>query len=125
MEQLGYDIHESTVTTAEEVVSRYAKVDIEYPCFTIVKPIDEESNKKLTLHVTKILPSMFKCSSKDKEDAEYIAVYFKDGARKFKLGRIMSRQVKPILRLFEGFDIEGYLSKEKELVGDYLYVLSE
>jgi len=124
-EALGYEIDAVEHSYTNEPVTRFAKVGTEYPNYTIVRSADDNENKKLTLHVTKILPSMFNCSSKDSSPDAYITIYLRDGEKKIKLGRIMSRQVKPFLRLFDGFDIEGSLSKGKELVGDYLYVLSE
>ena len=107
-----YDVYEPELPKANpEVVSRYAKEDMRYPCFVI------GAEPPVELVKFKVLKSMNGMGGD-------IAVYYKDGDRMAVMGRIAPSQVKSFLRLFEGRTVTGYYDDKTELTGGARYVLS-
>ncbi len=99
-------------------INRYNKESMQYPSITIINTEDNGVPK----HKLKILPNMF--ASPIAENSNVIYIYFKQGDTVVKLGRISDIQVKTFLKLFDGYNLLGMLNKDKELIGDYLYILS-
>lgn len=104
-------------------VSRFSVEKMMYPNIILV----QDSENPIQEHKIQVLASMFACEATqvDEESAGSILIYYCENDNLVRIGKIFPRQVKAFLRLFEGNRIQGYLTKDKELVGDYLYVLSE
>lgn len=123
---LGYDVNQSTRSYEKEGISgevrRYAKERMSYPHFLLVN----SKENSVEMHRLQVLSSMFQVSSTlSGGNSNSITVYYKEGDRTIKLGKIAPRQVKAFLRLFDGNQIEGKLDSKTPLEGDYLYVLSD
>jgi len=77
----------------------------------------------------KTLPSLLVSAKTQNSDIssldKSIEIYFKDGERVIRLGKILPKQVKGFLSIFEGCDIKCMLKEDKELVGEYMYILAE
>lgn len=124
---LGFDTHvddrnfEKEGITGE--VTRFAKEEISYPSLTIVGTDDN----KVQIHKFKVLPNMFASNDDFNTTCTTLSVniYYKEGDRTIRLGKILPRQVKTFLRLFDDNVVEGMLDENTPLVGDYLYVLCE
>lgn len=119
---LGYEVAEDNREFESQKVQRYATTSFETPCL-IVHITEEQPVQKFTLD---ILRKMFVNSDKYEEDsASPINIYFSQGEKTVRFGLIKPNQVKTFLSLFKDNEITGFYSQDKELTGDYLYVLSE
>lgn len=99
-------------------VERYSTENLQYPCIILrnsVKcPIEQ--------YKVSILPKLLGSDSA----SERVYLYYEDidAKKQARLGTISSTQVKSILRLFRDNDVLAYLEKDKQLVGDYIYILA-
>lgn len=124
---IGYDSYVDTRNFDQEgitgEVSRFTVEEMLYPNIILI----QDKDYPIQEHKIKVLASMFACevTQVDEESAGAIFVYYGEAGKLVHIGRVFPRQVKPLLRLFEENKKQGYLSKDKELYGDYLYVLSE
>lgn len=124
---LGFDVYEDNRSFEKEgitgSVKRYTTTKMDFPCYVIVS---SEANQVEEFKIS-VLQKMFETVKVyDEEEAKRaIFLYFSDGMRTVKLGRIKPSQVKSFLKLFEKNNVDGYYSRDKELVGDYRYVLAE
>lgn len=124
---LGYDVYEDKRSFEEKGITgnvkRYTTTKMDFPCYVIVS---SEDNPVEEFKIS-VLQKMFETVKVyDEEEAKRaIFLYFSDGVRTVKLGRIKPSQVKSFLKLFDANNVDGYYSRDKELVGDYRYVLAE
>lgn len=126
---VGFDVHEDKRTFEQEGItgniSRFAKVEVKYPYFMLVNSTD----KKIPLYRIKTLPALL-VNSKTREisveeDKKSIEVYFRDGEKVIRLGKILPHQVKSFLGLFSEYSVECMLDENQKLVGDMMYILSD
>lgn len=125
---LGYDTFDDSERIFEKQgitgkVQRYSREAMNYPCYIL----RSEDDNKIGMHQITVLKNMFDNTvkySKDSEDNS-IYIYFCQGGKVARIGKIYPRQVKAFLRLFDGNYIDCFMDKDHELTGDYLYVLSE
>lgn len=124
---LGYDTFEAERSFEKQgitgQVQRYSREAMNYPCYII----RSEDDNKVGMHQITVLKNMFEtlvAYDKNVEDNS-IYIYFCQGGKVARIGKILPRQVKAFLRLFDGNYIDCFLDKDTELTGDYLYVLSE
>lgn len=115
------DKREFEVQGVSGQVSRYVTEDVSYPYFLL------ETTKENPVQVSKlqVLANFFATSKVTESTLEPVSIYYKDGEKVLKLGKLSAKQVKPFLRLFTDNNIVGMYDKNTELKGDYLYVLSE
>lgn len=126
---VGFDVHVDNRTFEQEGitgnVSRYSKVDVKYPYFMIINAEDN----KIPLYRMRTLPALLvNAKSKEisiEEDKKSIEVYFKDKDRVVRLGKILPRQVRGFLDLFESYNIECMLNAGQRLEGEMMYILSD
>lgn len=125
---LGFDVAEEQRTFVKEgmtgEVRRYTQEKMSYPCYILVN----SEEKPVEMHKIKVLPSMFKTgeiSGTTNLEVQGISIYYREGEKTIKLGKIMPRQVKGFLRLFDGNVIDGFVDAKTPISGDYLYVLSD
>lgn len=127
MSNLGYDVDTNNRTFEHEgitgEVTRYVTEKMEFPCYILIN----DPNNPVEMHKIKVLPSMFDSSTGlgNTGTANAISIYYRDGGKTLKLGKIAPRQVRAFLRLFMTNSVVGMLNKDKELTGDYLYVLAD
>ena len=127
MAELGFDVYEDNRDFEKEgitgKVQRYSIENVEYP-FLMLHASEENPVHK---HQLEVLPNMFACTvtggSTTKDNG--IVIYYTDDKVIARLGKILPRQVKAFLRLFDGNEIDGMLDESHHLQGDYLYVLAE
>ena len=124
---LGYDTFDSERTFEKQgitgQVQRYSREAMNYPCYII----RSEDDNKVGMHQITVLKNMFETTvtyDKNVEDNS-IYIYFSQGGKVARIGKIFPRQVKAFLRLFNDNYVDCFLDKDTELTGDYLYVLSE
>ena len=125
---LGYETYEDTRDFEQEgltgEVARYSTEHMTFPCFIICSTEDNIVEE----YKTKTVKSMF-VSPSDKFDEEtfnsVINIYFHIQGQTIRYGKILPKQVKSFLKLFEGNIVEGYYDKDTKLTDDYLYVLAE
>ena len=113
---IGFDVHEDNREFKSDDVKRFTTVSMSYPCFII--------NKSLEVFRLNVLKKMFSVNQTFNDETQFIEVYFTDGERTVRLGRIMSIQVKSFLKLFEQHEVTGYYDENTPISGDYLYTLS-
>lgn len=124
---LGYDTYEDNRSFEQDgltgEVKRYATEGMNFPCYII----NCDSEHTVEAFKIKVLKNMFSAiRAYDEEEAKLaISLYFHQGDKTAKLGQIYPKQVKSFLKLFESNFVEGYLSENKKLEGEYLYVLAE
>lgn len=123
---LGYDTYEADRSFDKQgitgQVQRYSREAMHFPCYII----RSENDNKVGMHKIKVLKNMFETSitySTDVDDS--IHIYFCQDNKVVKIGKIYPKQVKAFLRLFEDNYVDCFLDKDKELIGDYRYVLSD
>lgn len=93
---------------------------LSYPCIVLTTSAESPIPKSRL----QALKGMFEGASVDLNlSSEPINLYFK-ADKTMLIGKLQSRQIKSFMKLFEGADITGYLSKDKKLEGAMLYVLS-
>lgn len=102
-------------------VSKYLKEKVSYPFFLL----ENTADAPVQLNKLKVLANLFGTGVVSDSKTPPVSVYYKDGERVVKLGKLSSRQVKSFLRLFTDNKVVGMYDKDTELTGDYLYVLSE
>lgn len=124
---LGYNTFDANRSFEKEgitgQVQRYSKESMNFPCYII----RSEDDNKVGVHQITVLKNMFDtvvAYDKNAEDNS-INIYFSQKGKVARVGKILPRQVKAFLRLFDGNYIDCFLDKDTELTGDYLYVLSE
>ena len=114
---VGYDVYEDKRDfSSEEKVKRYVTANVVYPCYIV--------SGKVEIFKFKVLGSMQSNSTKLVEGLQTIEIYYKEGDKMAKVGRITPAQVKSFLKLFECADVIGFYDKDTKLEGDYLYTLS-
>lgn len=124
---LGYETYEDDRDFEQDgltgEVKRYAIESMNFPCY-IINCDDEHTVEAFKI---KVLRNMFSAvKAYNEEEAKLaISLYFHQGDKTAKLGQIYPKQVKSFLKLFESNFIEGFLSADKKLEGDYLYILAE
>ena len=123
---IGYDVYESDNNFEKRGITghveRYVREGMLYPCYIV----RSEEDKKVGLHQMTVLKSMFENQGAYMSDDEdnSIYVYYSQGGKLVRVGKIYPKQVKTFLTLFKDNYVDCFLNKDKELVGDYLYVLS-
>lgn len=125
----GYDIYEDKRTFEQEgitgEVTRYTKVDVTYPYFMLINHHDGN----FPLYKMKTLPSLLVNAKTQQSGVDgldkSIEIYFKDGERAIRLGKILPKQVKGFLNIFDGCDVKCMLNETTELQGDYMYILAD
>lgn len=115
------DNREFNVEGISGSVSRYLKEKVSYPFFLL----ESTADSPVQLNKLKVLANLFGTSTVTNSDLSPVSVYYKDGDKVVKLGKLSARQVKSFLRLFTDNKVVGMYDKDTELKGDYLYVLSE
>lgn len=125
---LGYDVpeiernYDKSGITGE--VGRFAIEGEQYPQYTIVM----SENSKVNNIQVQALKGMFSTTNITGCEGEAdlsIAVYIEKDGNRSRLGKILPRQVKAFLTLFEGCQVMGKLDANTDLEGDKLFVLSE
>lgn len=122
-----YEVYEDKRSFEQEgltgTVKRYITEKMEFPCFILAS--DEAHRVESYKIVT--LKTMCSLSNKlDKNNTETgINLYYSEGDKTVRFGRIMSKQVKPFLKLFEGNQVLCFLNKDTELVDQYMYILAD
>lgn len=124
---LGYDVYDSDRSFEQKGITgdiqRYSREEMHYPCYII----RSEDDNKVGMHQITVLKNMFNTmvayESGSVDNSIYI--YFKQGGTTIKLGKIIPKQVKAFLRLFENNYVDCFLAEGKELIGVYKYALSE
>ena len=107
-------------------VTKYTSVDMEYPCLRVV--LSQELG--LPKHKLRGLKNMFVNTtvdgvSKISDITPTITVYIQSTQGFVKAGRIVSTQVKSVLKMFEDCGvIDGCLKNGRVLNGKYLLTLS-
>lgn len=91
-----------------------------YPCLILTTDKDSPIPKSRL----QALKGMLEGANVDLNiSVEPVNLYFKSD-KLMLIGKLQSRQIKSFMKLFEGATIEGYLSSNKKLEGDMLYILS-
>lgn len=120
---LGFDVFESDNDYEKEgltgQVSRYSSVEMNYPCY-IVSMQDIQMCKLLALKGLVATPELLARQEIDTA----INIYFQQGEQIAYFGKILPTQVKAFINVFEQDNIKGFISKDKEISGMYLYVLA-
>lgn len=120
---LGFDVFESDNDYEKEgltgQVSRYSAVEMNYPCY-IVSMQDIQMCKLLALKGLVATPELLARQEIDTA----INIYFQQGEQIAYFGKILPTQVKAFINVFEQDNIKGFISKDKEISGMYLYVLA-
>ena len=125
---LGYDVveakrdYDKSGITGE--VGRFAVEAEQYPQYTIVM----SENSKVNNIQVQALKGMFSTTNITGSDGDAdlsISVYIESNNKRSRLGKILPRQVKAFLTLFEGCQVKGKLDANTDLEGDKLFVLSE
>lgn len=118
-----FDFYEGNEEGKEEVrdvkgltdtVSKYVYNNMEFPCICLKEDI------KLPKHKWVIISKLVKQGSSDKN----ISIYMLRGGEMFKAGSLSGLQVKAFIDIVGLNNLFGYFNKDKELIGDRLYVLS-
>lgn len=118
-----FDFYEGNEEGKEEVrdvkgltdtVSKYVYNNMEFPCICLKEDI------KLPKHKWVIISKLVKQGSSDKN----ISIYMLRGGEMFKAGSLSGLQVKAFIDIVGLDNLFGYFNKDKELIGDRLYVLS-
>ena len=123
---LGYDVYEDNRDFEQEGltgnVKRYAVDKMQFPCYILVSD-DKHSVPLYKIKVLKQMSSTFEIFDETEVDMA-INIYYTENGKTVSICKIFPKQVKSFLKLFDTELIEGFLSKDKELVGNHLYVLS-
>lgn len=118
-----FDFYEDNEEGKEEVrdvkgltdtVSKYVYNNMEFPCICLKEDI------KLPKHKWVIISKLVKQGSSGKN----ISIYMLRGGEMFKAGSLSGLQVKAFIDIVGLDNLFGYFNKDKELIGDRLYVLS-
>lgn len=124
---LGYDVYDDERDFVQDgltgSVRRYATEDMQFPCMIVA--IDEEH--QVEGYKLQVLRSMQKSlvGSNSSELDSTISVYFDNGSKLVHFGKLIPKQVRPFIQLFEQNNLRGFLAKDDELTGNYLYALAE
>ena len=126
---LGYEVYEDDRDFEKEgitgEVSKYSLTNLQYPCLMAISVKDNE----LPRYRVEVLHHMIQSIHTDNFDADLldsrIHIYIAIEDKIYKLGQLFPKQVKSFLSLFDGFLVRGYLDKDTELEGMYLYTLAE
>lgn len=102
-------------------ISRYVTVNMAFPCLII----ENTAEKPVVAYQVKTLQNMLYKGTPVDDDTSFIWVYFRQGERTAKLGKILARQTRVILQLFEHNAVYGCLNKDTLLEGDYIYILAD
>lgn len=102
-------------------IRQFIKEDVAYPYYVI----ETTPDNPVPLSRLQVLPQLFGTTVVSSNALSAISVYYKDGNKVVKLGKLAAGQVKSFLRLFAGNQITGMYDKDTVLTGDYLYVLSD
>lgn len=122
-----YEVYEDKRSFEQEgltgTVKRYITEKMEFPCFVLAS---DESHKVESYKIL-TLKTMCSLSNKlDKNNTETgINLYYSEGEKTVRFGRIMSKQVKPFLQLFDENQVLCFLNKDTELVDQYMYILAD
>ena len=124
---LGFDTYEDNRSFEQKgltgEVKRYSTGKLEYPNIIIVAT----EEKPVEMYKFKVLHEMFGALKSYNEDEANLKIhmYFKQGSQLAKVGIIQPKQVKSVMKLFDSNLVEGFFDADTELIGDYIYVLSE
>ena len=102
-------------------IKRYLNEPVAYPYFLI----ESTPDCPVQLSRLQVLANIFVTSKVIDKGSTAITVYYKDGEKVLKLGKLSPKQVKSFLRLFSGNSVTGMYDDSKVLTGEYLYVLAE
>lgn len=122
-----YEVYEDKRSFEQEgltgTVKRYITEKMEFPCFVLAS----DENHKVESYKILTLKTMCSLSNKlDKNNTETgINLYYSEGEKTVRFGRIMSKQVKPFLQLFNENQVLCFLNKDTELVDQYMYILAD
>ena len=120
---LGFDVFESDNDYEKEgltgQVSKYSSVEMNYLCY-IVSMQDIQMCKLLALKGLVATPELLARQEIDTA----INIYFQQGEQIAYFGKILPTQAKAFINVFEQDNIKGFISKDKEISGMYLYVLA-
>lgn len=122
-----YEVYEDKRSFEQEgltgTVKRYITEKMEFPCFVLAS----DENHKVESYKILTLKTMCSLSNKlDKNNTETgINLYYNEGEKTVRFGRIMSKQVKPFLQLFNENQVLCFLNKDTELVDQYMYILAD
>ena len=122
---LGYEVAEDTRSFETQgltgKVTRFSTTALEFPAFVIMLD-DKHPLKAITVDAFKRMEPRIDDVT---EDISLIHVYAFQGEQLAKLGMISATQVQIFLNLFKDNEVVGYVNKDTELTGDYLYVLNK
>ena len=125
--QLGYDVYEDDRSFEQDGltgnVKKYAIDKMSFPCFILMAD-QEHPVPMYKIKVLKQMSGSIKIYDEDEANMA-IDIYFNQNNQTISICKIFPKQVKSFLKLFEGTLIDGYLNKETQLTGNYLYVLSD
>ena len=97
-----------------DTVSKFVYSSMDFPCICLKEDI------KLPKHKWLIMSKLVKQGAEGKN----ISVYIRRGGDIFKAGSLAGEQVKAFIEIIGLDNLFGFYNKDKELVGDRLYVLS-
>lgn len=124
---LGYETYEDNRSFEQKgltgSVKRFTTDKMEYPCF-IIQSTDDNPVKLFKMQTLQRMFATTKVYDESLTDS-LIYLYFSTAGKIAKVGSIRPSQVKPILSLFEGNNVIGFLDKDTQLEGMHLYVLAE
>jgi hypothetical protein len=106
-------------------VNRYCTSNRKFPFFEI-----HNDNTPVPIYLLKTVPSLLvnlgnSAGLSNEQLNKSINLYFSEGDTVLELGRVLPRQAKALLAMFEGYEVTCYLDEGKELKGEYMYVLSD
>lgn len=126
---LGYETYdddrdfEQTGLTGD--VLRYSIQHMKFPCYVLCQSKENVIDAYKVELLKRMLVHPNGQTLNEEELSSGIEIYYTEGGQTARFGKILPKQVKPFLKLFEGNIIEGYYTKDKKLTEDYLYVLAE
>lgn len=113
----GNDLEDSTVKDIKgltDTVSKYVYSKMNFPCICL------NENLKLPKSKWLLISKLVKQGAEDKN----ISVYMIRNGELLKAGSLAGSQIIPFIDVLGIENLFGYYSKDKELRGDRLYVLS-
>lgn len=115
--KVGYEGYEDTRTFDKD--KDYLE-GFFYPCIILdLAGADVPKSRMQTLK------SMIDGSSVDTNiTVEPVNLYFKTESKTVLVGKLQARQIKSFMKLFDSVPKVGYLTADKQLEGDMIYVLS-
>lgn len=115
---VGYEVYEDKRTFEKD---KDCLDGLSYPCMIV------ELGTEITVPKSRMLTLKGMMDSANVSIgvcAEPVNLYFRTD-KLMLVGKLQARQIKSFLKLFNEVPIKGFLSKDVELVGDKLYILSD